>query len=97
MTWATERRLDFIDWRLAEHESVRREHIQQAFGVSQGQASGDLTAFRDLYPGAIRYDYAAKQYVAADHVYRARRGMDITEVRTALALLAKAGHPMGWA
>ena len=96
MTWASERRLDYIDWRLAVHGTVRRENIQQAFGLSQGQASGDLTAFRDLYPDAMWYDPAFKRYMPSAHPYCVRRGMDSTEVRTALALLAKAGHPMGW-
>lgn len=96
MTWATDRRLDYIDWRLALHGSVRRQHLMETFGVSQAQASGDLAAFERMHPGAMRYDKSAKQYVPAGTRYRSQRRMDESNIRRAISILAAEGHPMGW-
>ena len=96
MNWAQSIRIDFIDWRLGLHGSVRRSHISDTFGVSESQASADLSAFEATHPGAMRYDKNAKQYVPARTSYRSQRGMDAPNVRRAISLLASAGHPMGW-
>jgi hypothetical protein len=96
MNWAQSIRLDYIDWRLGAHGSVRRSHIQDTFGVSQAQASADLAAFEAAHPGAMQYDRNAKQYVPARNHYRARRGTGDQNFRIALTYLRKAGHPMGW-
>lgn len=94
MTWASDRRLDYIDWRLAQHGSIRREHIVETCCVSQVQASIDLTAFQAVHPGAITYDKYAKQYVPAKLPYRSRRGWTLA-ARRAMAELAK-HHKLGW-
>lgn len=95
LTYAVERRLDYIDFRLAVHGSIRRGDIIDVFGVSMGQASGDLAEFILLYPKALRYDKSAKQYVPARKTYRTRRGMT-EDVLRAIAALAETGHAMGW-
>ncbi len=72
--WFITQRLDYIDWRLLNHGSIRREHIQRAFGVSQGHASKDLALFQSLHPEAMRYDPRGKQYVPANGCYHSLRG-----------------------
>lgn len=88
-------RLDYIDWRMTVHGSIRRSHIVDACGVSVPQASIDLTAFQRAYPDALDYDKSARQYIAAVPPYRSRRGWT-PEAVAAMAALAKT-HPMGWA
>ena len=68
VTWATDRRLDYIDWRLSQHGDICRADIMAVFGVSEPQASIDLNAFLAAHPGAMEYDKSAKRYV------RAKRG-----------------------
>jgi len=98
MTWATDRRLDYVDWRLLNHGSVQRSDIVRTFDVSPTQASVDLREFDRAHPGAMTYDNSAavRAYVPANGRYRSQRGMDAVPVRRALRLLADAGHPMGW-
>lgn len=96
MTWASDRRLDYIDWRLVTRGSIRRADISRVFDVSESQASADLSEFIRLYADAVAYDKSAKQYVPARKTYRAQRGMDSPEVKRALSLLAGAGQAMGW-
>jgi hypothetical protein len=73
MSWALDRRLDYIDWRLARHGEVRRQHLMTAFGVSMPQASVDLNAFIAAHPGAMAYDKSRKLYAPAKMPYRSRR------------------------
>lgn len=78
------------------HGLIRRQHISDTFGVSQAQASADLSAFATAHPGVMVYDPRAKQYVPARNRYRARRGTDNPNFRIAITYLRKAGHPLGW-
>ena len=96
MTWATDRRLDYIDWRLGRRGEVHRGDLIRVFGVSPSQASADLASFLRAYRGAMRYDRRAKRYVPREQPYASRRGMDDPAVRRAISLLARASHPMGW-
>lgn len=66
MSWFRARRYDFIAWRLAHLGEIRREHLMTAFGISMPQASEDLGKFKELYPGAMTYDFSASRrcYVA---------------------------------
>lgn len=73
VTWATDRRLDYIDARLAHHGEVRREHLVTAFGVSMQQSSADIGAFLAAHPGAMSYDKSRKLYAPARQPYRSRR------------------------
>lgn len=62
--WGTERRLEFIEFRLHWEGGVRRGDLTEAFGISTPQASGDLTLYQDLAPGNMMYDSSEKKYVA---------------------------------
>jgi hypothetical protein len=73
MTWAIDRRLDYIDWRLATHGEVRRQHLTETFGISMQQASADIGAFDREHPGAMEYDKSRKSYIASRAPYRVRR------------------------
>lgn len=95
MSYAIDRRLDFIDLRLLMHGTIRREHIVSTFGVSQPQASSDIGAFLEQYPGALDYDKSAKQYVVAKTPYRSRRKWTADAIR-AWKQFSQTGHPMGW-
>lgn len=78
MSWFTERRLDFIDYRLAVAGEVQRSDLVNTFGISVPQASADIGAFMRLYPKAMRYDSTAKRYVpartSAERPYKPQRG-----------------------
>ena len=62
--WEIERRLDYIAWRLNTNGTLRRDNIMDAFDVSIVQASDDIKAFKEAYPGVLKYDYNDKHYVA---------------------------------
>lgn len=72
MTWASERRLDYIDWHLATHGEVQRADIIAVFGVTSGQSTLDLAAFQTLYPDAVAYHGGRRRYVPQGR-YRRRR------------------------
>lgn len=74
MTWATDRRLDYIDWRLATHGSIVRADLARTFSIATVQASYDLAAYQRDYPHAITYDKSRKCYVAAPRFRRQRKG-----------------------
>jgi predicted DNA-binding transcriptional regulator YafY len=63
LRWGTERRLEFIEFRLFWDGSVNRSDITRRFGVSVPQASADLAQYRDLAPDNIRYDPSEKRYL----------------------------------
>lgn len=65
MTWATDRRLDYIDWRVATRGAINRVDLVRVFDVSINQASVDLNEYIRLYPDALAYDRVAKCYVPA--------------------------------
>src|SRR5437016_292015 len=52
MTWYTDRRLDYIDWRLATAGELRLEHIMSEFDLSYSAASQDVQAFLAAHDGA---------------------------------------------
>jgi hypothetical protein len=95
-SWEAGRRLDYIDFRLAEGLPVRRADLMRTFGVSPSQASSVISQFLRLHPGAMAYDASAKEYrAAAAGGYVTRRGMT-GAVRVLVAALAELGHPLGW-
>lgn len=65
MRWGTERRLEFIEFRLFWEGGLNRADITDFFGVSVPQASKDLSQYRELAPANIHYDLSAKRYLAA--------------------------------
>lgn len=62
--WGTEKRLEFIEFRLFWEDGINRADITDFFGVSVPQASKDLTQYRELAPENIHYDLSEKRYVA---------------------------------
>jgi hypothetical protein len=67
MTWATDRRLDYIAWRLSARGEVQRGDIMRVFGVSMAQASGDIAKFERAHPGVMEYDRTARHYRPSGH------------------------------
>jgi len=64
MRWFERHRMEWIAETLRIFGFINREHIERKFGVSTPQASKDLQRFQRLHPQALRYDAAAKRYVA---------------------------------
>ncbi|WP_234196798.1 WYL domain-containing protein [Pseudacidovorax sp. NFM-22] len=64
--WGTERRLEFIEFRLYWEGGVRRGEISEKFGVSIPQASADLGLYQQLAPDNLTYDASEKRYVSTD-------------------------------
>lgn len=62
--WGTERRLEFIEFRVYWEGGVNRSEIVEKFGVSVPQASADLTLYQNLAPANLVYDSSQKRYVA---------------------------------
>ena len=64
ISWCQEKRYDFIAWHLNTHGTIRRVDLMKAFRISIVQASDDIKAFKEAYPGVLKYDYNDKHYVA---------------------------------
>ena len=64
--WGTERRLEFIEFRLYWEGGVRRGDITEKFGVSTPQASADLGLYQKLAAGNLVYDSSEKRYVSTE-------------------------------
>ena len=64
--WGTERRLEFIEFRLYWEGGVRRGDIKEKFGVSTPQASADLGLYQKLAAGNLVYDSSEKRYVSTE-------------------------------
>lgn len=62
--WFEQQRMDWIAETLRVFGFINREHLMLKFGISQPQASNDLTAFLRANPNAMIYDLSAKRYVA---------------------------------
>lgn len=63
--WSTERRLEFIEFRLYWEGRINRGDLVDFFGISVPQASSDLTHYQEVAEGNIVYDKTAKTYVAS--------------------------------
>lgn len=79
MTWATDRRQDYIDWSLWSRGTIQRGDLMRMFGISLGQASTDLQEFFAAHPDATTYDKFCKAYVPMQRPYRRRRQSIWTE------------------
>jgi hypothetical protein len=62
---AVQRRFEFIEWKVFWDGGVRRESLEQAFGISTPQASVDLRHYQEFEPENLAYDKSAKMYVRA--------------------------------
>lgn len=60
---ATQRRFEFLEWRLFWERGLRRAGLESTFGISTPQASVDLRNYRELAPDNIDYDASEKTYV----------------------------------
>ena len=72
MNWFTAQRQAWIAETLEVFGFINREHLQRKFGISQPQASSDLTAFQAAHPDVMTYDPSRKCYVSG--VLRSGRG-----------------------
>ncbi len=63
--WAVAARLLFLEERAWWTDRVNRSDLVDHFGISEQQASGDLTRYQDLAPGNLVYDKSAKTYRTA--------------------------------
>ena len=64
--WGSERRREFIEFRLYWEGGVRRGDITEKFGVSTPQASADLGLYQKLAAGNLVYDSSEKRYVSTE-------------------------------
>lgn len=67
-TWFVETRLAWIRESAEIFGFINREHIVRKFGVSVPQASIDLRAAQDRWPGLLAYDKSSKRYVRRESV-----------------------------
>lgn len=63
--WFQRHRIAWIAESIRVFGFINREHLQRKFGISQPQASADLTAFRAQHPGRVEYDPTRKLYIDA--------------------------------
>lgn len=66
INWGVERRMEFIEFRLAWEGGVRRADLRRTFRVSEPQASKDLALYQSRAPENAQYDRVEKMYVAGD-------------------------------
>lgn len=64
--WETRQRLRFIESRLYWNGRINRSDLVDFFGISQPQASADLSLYQKLSPSNCCYDKSAKTYKAGD-------------------------------
>ncbi len=78
MSWATDRRLDYVAWRASTVGEIRRGDIMRVFGISMVKASQDLQAFQQAHPEALAYDKARRCYRLAqsDGIRQPAPGID---------------------
>lgn len=62
--WGQERRLEFVDFRLAWDGRLNRADLMGFFGISVPQASTDISRYKELAPDNLVYDGSARTYVA---------------------------------
>jgi predicted DNA-binding transcriptional regulator YafY len=65
LRWGTERRLEFIEFRLYWDGRVNRADLTREFGISVPQASLDLSRYQQLAPDNMTYDKSVKTYLAS--------------------------------
>ncbi len=61
---SVERRLKFIEFCLFWEGRINRSDIMDKFGISEPQASGDLSRYQEMAPDNIEYDKSIKCYLA---------------------------------
>jgi len=66
LRWAVEARLDLLERKLFWEGTANRRDLIERFGVSEQQASSDLTRYQAMAPNNLVYDKSAKTYRASD-------------------------------
>jgi len=66
MNYAIERRMHLIDFLLAYYGYVQRDALMNYSGISQAQASLDLTMYREMADGNMTYNASAKRWERSD-------------------------------
>lgn len=62
LTFAMQWRMHLIDFLLAEYGTINRSALCSYFGISQPQASNDLSLYMQLAPSNMAYDATARTY-----------------------------------
>ena len=97
LAWATLARLTFLEESIFWTDSVNRRDLIERFGISEQQASGDLTRYQELAPDNLVYDKSAKTYRAAPGFAPRLFNPDTADVLSRLRLTAEGvagNHPL---
>lgn len=94
--WGQERRLEFIDYRLAWDTQLNRSDLTTFFGISVPQASLDLAEYAKRAPGNLDYDPRTRAYRASPTFQAVFPASDVERYLGDLARVAQApGVPYG--
>jgi hypothetical protein len=97
LPWATMSRLTFLEESIFWTDSVNRRDLISRFGISEQQASGDLTRYQEIAPDNLVYDKSDKTYRAAVRFAPRFLHPDTDEVLSRLRLTAEGvaeDHPL---
>jgi hypothetical protein len=97
LPWATMSRLTFLEESIFWTDSVNRKDLISRFGISEQQASGDLTRYQEIAPDNLVYDKSDKTYRAAARFAPRFLHPDTDEVLSRLRLTAEGvaeDHPL---
>jgi len=97
LPWATMARLTFLEESIFWTDSVNRRDLIDRFGISEQQASGDLTRYQELAPDNLVYDKSHKTYRAGGRFRPRFLKPDTEEVLSRLRLTAEGvaeDHPL---
>ena len=102
MRWSTERRLEFIEFRLFWDGRVNRSDLIDFFGISVPQASADLGRYQELAERNLVYDNRAKTYLITEEFKPVLLNLDARRYLSQLRLTAnddllpKQENWLGW-
>lgn len=97
LPWATMSRLTFLEESIFWTDSVNRKDLISRFGISEQQASGDLTRYQEIAPDNLVYDKSDKTYRAGARFAPRFLHPDTDEVLSRLRLTAEGvaeDHPL---
>lgn len=63
LSWSTERRMAFIEFRVYWHGRINRADLIRSFGIARQQASSDLSGYAARWPQNLVYDFRARAYL----------------------------------
>jgi len=97
LPWATMSRLAFLEESIFWTDSVNRRDLIARFGISEQQASGDLTRYQEIAPDNLVYDKSDKTYRGSARFASRFLHPDTDEVLSRLRLTAEGvaeDHPL---